>query len=118
MDDTTNYALDKLSPPQKLPLEYPYKNSNNRKNRKRAGNDGKREKAGASVRCQISDKDIMWDHFKKHTNANHFQARGSSAVLGNFLHAFSSDPTDCPCRVSIRPRAWWAAYYYNKIPFV
>ena len=28
---------------------YIYKNSNNRKNRKRAGDDGKREKAGASL---------------------------------------------------------------------
>ena len=28
------------------PARYPYKNSNNRKNRKRAGDDGKREKAG------------------------------------------------------------------------
>ena len=29
------------------PAEYPYKNSNNRKNRKRAGDDGTGEKAGA-----------------------------------------------------------------------
>ena len=31
------------------PAGYPYKNSNNRKNRKRAGDDGKREKAGTSA---------------------------------------------------------------------
>ena len=31
------------------PAGYPYKNSNNRKNRKRAGNDGKKEKAAASL---------------------------------------------------------------------
>ena len=32
-----------LSPPQRLPLGIPYENNNNRKNRKRAGDDGKRE---------------------------------------------------------------------------
>ena len=35
-----------LSPPQRLPLDIPIKISNNLRNRKRAGDDGKREKAG------------------------------------------------------------------------
>ena len=38
-----------LSPPQRLPLGIPIKISIIDKNRKRAGNDGKRETAGASA---------------------------------------------------------------------
>ena len=37
-----------LSSPQRLPLGIAYENNNNRKNRKRAGDDGKREKAGTA----------------------------------------------------------------------
>ena len=45
----TKFIAKQLSPPQRPPARHPNKNSNNRKNRKRAGNDGKREKAGASL---------------------------------------------------------------------
>ena len=36
------------------PTRHPNKNSNNRKNRKRAGNHGKREKAGTSLSSSLS----------------------------------------------------------------